>query len=93
MGLDSGSTELGLIYGELTEGIIGCFYRVYNALGYGFLEKVYENSLAIELRKRGYLVKQQASVMVYYEEEIVGDYFADIIVEEEVRGKEGIQNC
>ena len=69
---------------ELTEKIIGAFYQVYNTLGYGFLEKVYENALAHELRKRGYWVKQQSPINVYYDGLIVGDYFADLIVNDEV---------
>ena len=69
---------------ELTEKIIGAFYQVYNTLGYGFLEKVYENALAHELRKRGFQVKQQFPIKVNYDGVIVGDYFADLIVNESV---------
>jgi len=65
---------------ELTKQIIACAYKVHNTLGAGFLEKVYENALAIELRKNGFDVKQQYPIKVYYEDEIVGDYFADILV-------------
>jgi GxxExxY protein len=65
---------------ELTKGIIGAFYDVYNSLGYGFLEKVYENALAIELRQRGFQVEQQQSIRVLYRGQIVGDYFADLVV-------------
>jgi GxxExxY protein len=66
---------------ELTERIIGCAFKVSNALGCGFLEKVYENSLAMELRRSGLNVEQQASLTVRYEGEIVGEYCADLIVE------------
>ena len=69
---------------DLTEKIIGCFYTVYNVLGYGFLEKVYERALLIELRKAGLAASSQVPIKVKYEGEIVGDYFADIIVEEKV---------
>ena len=69
---------------ELTERIIGIFYKVYNSLGYGFLEKVYENALAVEFRKEGLGFGQQVPVRVFYEGEIVGDYFADFIVEDKV---------
>lgn len=65
---------------ELTDAIIGAFYRVYNALGYGFLEKVYENALAHELRKQGLQVVQQAPIKVFYDGIVVGEYFADILV-------------
>jgi GxxExxY protein len=68
-------------HSELTEKIIGAFFRVYNQLGYGFAEKVYENALAIELRKQGLLVEQQKPISVYYDCLLVGEYFADIIVE------------
>jgi len=66
---------------ELTGKIIGAFYTVYNTLGPGFLEKVYENALALELRNQGYTAEQQKRVQVFYNKQLVGDYFADIIVE------------
>ena len=69
---------------ELTERIIGCAFKVSNALGCGFLEKVYENAIATELRRSGLNVEQQASVTVRYEGEVVGDYCADLIVENRV---------
>lgn len=71
---------MDLLHKEITEKIIKAYYKVYNTLGYGFLEKVYENAMAIELRKMGFKVKCQHPVTVFYESEIVGDYFADIIV-------------
>ena len=64
----------------LTEMIIGCGFQVSNTLGSGFLEKVYENSFAIELRKGGLDVKQQAPIKVLYEGSVVGEYFADLLV-------------
>ena len=73
-----------MIHEELTSKIIGAFYTVYNALGHGFLEKVYENALVLELRKMGLRAEQQKRVSVFYDEQLVGDYFADIIVEEAV---------
>ena len=69
-----------LLHEEITEKIIKSYFKVYNILGYGFLEKVYENALAIELRKNGLEVKCQYPISVLYESEIVGEYFADIIV-------------
>ena len=71
-------------YEELTSDIIKCFYKVYNTLGYGFLEKVYENSLLIELKKLGYKVESQKPLDVYYEKQVVGNYFADIVVENKI---------
>ena len=68
-------------HSELTEKIIKAFYKVYNTLGYGFLEKVYENALFIELELIGLNIKKQEPIKAYYEEREVGVYFADIIVE------------
>lgn len=69
---------------QLTEQIIGCAFRVSNTLGCGFLEKVYENALAYELRGLGLRVEQQKSVDVNYHEVIVGHYVADLVVSERV---------
>lgn len=56
------------------------FYRVYNELGYGFLEKVYENSTAIAARKLGLTVVQQMPIVVHFDDEVVGEYSADLLV-------------
>lgn len=69
---------------DVTDGIIGAFYQVNNTLGYGFLEKVYENALCYELRQRGYMVAAQTPVTVWYQGVSVGAYFADIIVNQYV---------
>ena len=71
---------MDLLHKEITEKIIKSFYKVYNSLKYGFLENVYENAMAIELRKMGFDVKCQHPITVYYENEIVGEYYVDIIV-------------
>jgi len=68
----------------ITERIIGCAYAVSNTLGSGFLEKVYENALAHELRKNGLLVEQQKEIRVIYDGVSVGDFFADLCVEQSV---------
>ena len=65
---------------DITELVIKGFYRVYNALGYGFLEKVYGNALAAELRRTGLDLVQEAPITVYYEGEVVGQYSADLLV-------------
>lgn len=65
---------------DITDAIIGAFYLVYNMLGYGFLEKVYRNALMHELRKRGFKVECEVPIKVYYDGVIVGDYYADLIV-------------
>jgi GxxExxY protein len=69
---------------ELTERIICCAYNVMNVLGAGFLEKVYENALAHELRKCNLSVKQQAPIRVTYDGVVVGDYAADLCVNDAV---------
>ncbi len=71
-----------MLHANITEKIIKAFYKVNNSLGFGFLEKVYENSMAIALKKLGCKVLQQQSIKVYYENEEVGDYYADLIVDD-----------
>jgi GxxExxY protein len=71
-------------YKELTEKIIGCAYRVYNKMGFGFLESVYEKCMLIELRKAGLNAESQKPITVYYEDEIVGEFVADIIVNDTI---------
>jgi GxxExxY protein len=69
-----------LLYNDITDKIIKTFYSVYNELGFGFLEKVYENALLNELISAGLVCEKQKPIKVYYKEKIVGEYFADIIV-------------
>lgn len=69
---------------DLTQKIIGCAYKVHNTLGPGFLEKVYENALRIELEKLGLRVRQQEPICVTYEGHAVGEYFADLWVNDSV---------
>ena len=70
-----------LKHGELTEKIIGIFYDVYNELGYGFLESVYEKAMLKALRSAGLQVESQVSVSVWFREEQVGDFYADLVVQ------------
>ena len=72
---------MDLKHKELTDGILKIFYEVYNELGYGFLEKVYQNSMYIELKNKGYKVEAQNKIKVYYKGTEVGEYYADLIVE------------
>ncbi len=71
-------------YKELTENIIKIFYRVYNKLGYGFLEKIYENAMMIEFRREGIPAVPQSPIKVFYEGEIIGEYYADILADNKV---------
>ena len=73
-----------LLHKETTEKIINCFYVVYNSLGYGFLEKVYEKALFIELTNAGLFCEKQKQIDVFYKGEKVGLYYADIIVENKI---------
>lgn len=79
---NSDETVQDFKYTDITEKIIRSFYTVYNSLGHGFLEKVYVNALCIELLKQNLDVKHQTAIQVYYGKEIVGEYIADIFVED-----------
>ncbi|MFZ1289492.1 MAG: GxxExxY protein [Melioribacteraceae bacterium] len=72
------------LFKEKTEKIIKCFYEVYNNLGYSFLEKVYENALFKELISCGFKCEKQKKIDVYYKGDEVGEYYADILVDEEI---------
>ena len=71
-------------YKALTEKIIEIFFDVYNKLGYGFLEKVYENAMMVEFGKEGIHATSQSPIKVMYEKQVIGEYFADILVEDKV---------
>jgi GxxExxY protein len=73
-----------MLFEELTEKILKAFYKVYNTLGYGFLEKVYTNALTIELQNMGLIAEQEKSISVYYEQHEVGVYRCDLFVESKV---------
>lgn len=73
-----------MLFEEKTSRIIKCFYQVYNKLGYGFLEKVYQNALLIELLNNNFQCEKQKRIEVFYYEYSVGDYYADIIVDNEI---------
>ncbi len=68
----------------ITEKIIGCAYAVHNVLGAGFLEKVYENAMVIELKEQGLQGLQQARLNVCYRDLVVGEYYADLLVEDQI---------
>jgi GxxExxY protein len=69
-----------MLHADVTDRVLKAFYHVYNTLGYGFLEKVYQNALVLALRKAGVKVEAQVPIKVYFEGEVVGDYFADVLV-------------
>ena len=73
-----------LLEQSLSNAIIRAFYNVYNKLGYGFLEKVYENALCIELANMDLKCEQQKPIKVYYEGTVVGNYVADVVVEDRI---------
>jgi GxxExxY protein len=68
-------------YTELTDSILCCFYSVYNTLGYGFLERVYQRALCLELETRGISAVAEVPIKVLYRDQIVGEYFCDVLVE------------
>lgn len=73
-----------MLHSNLTGQIIKAFYKVYNRLGYGFLEKIYENALCSELKKQNLKYIPQHPIKVYYDGKCVGEYFADVIVENKI---------
>ncbi|NCS89004.1 MAG: GxxExxY protein [Ignavibacteria bacterium CG2_30_36_16] len=72
------------LYSEITDLILKAFFKVYNKLGHGFLEKVYENAMIIELNRLGLRCEKQKKIDVYYDEFLIGEYYADILVNEVV---------
>jgi GxxExxY protein len=70
-----------LLHKEITEKVIQAYYEVYNELGYGFLEKVYQNSMYLELKNRGFEVEAQKQIEVYYKNKMVGTYYADLLID------------
>ena len=73
-----------LLHKEITDTVIKIYYEVYNELGYGFLEKVYQNSMYLELKQRGFDVEAQKQIKVFYKGFFVGEYYADLIVNNSV---------
>jgi GxxExxY protein len=71
-------------YSDVLEKIIGCAYRVYNKMGFGFLESVYEKCLLLELTKAGLRTESQQPITVRYDGEVVGEFVADLIVENDI---------
>jgi len=73
-----------LLHRNLSDSILKIYFEVYNELGYGFLEKVYQNAMYFELKSQGYKVEAQKQIKVYYKSQLVGDYFADLLIEDSI---------
>lgn len=73
-----------LLHKSITDTILKVYYEVYNELGYGFLEKVYQNAMYFELKSLGYKVEAQKQIKVYFKKQLIGEYYSDLLVEEKV---------
>jgi GxxExxY protein len=73
-----------ILHKGITNSILKTYYDVYNQLGYGFLEKVYQNAMYFELKSLGYKVEAQKPIKVYFKNQLVGDYYADLFIEDKV---------
>lgn len=73
-----------LLHKKLSETILKTYYEVYNELGYGFLEKIYQKAMYFELKSQGYKVEAQKHIEVYYKSQLVGEYFADLLIEDAI---------
>lgn len=78
------SNKEKILYKDTSYKIVGLAMEVHSKLGYGFLEKVYENAMMVLLRRESIPAKQQAPITVYFDGEVVGDYYADILVEDKI---------
>ena len=74
----------GLLHKSITDKILKVYYEVYNELGYGFLEKVYQNAMYFDLKSLGYKVAAQKQIKVYFKKQLVGEYYSDLLVEDKV---------
>ncbi|MFV8268896.1 GxxExxY protein [Flavobacterium sp. GT2N3] len=72
------------LHKSLSDSILKVYYEVYNELGFGFLEKVYQNAMYFELKSQGHKVEAQKQIKVYYKSQLVGDYFADLLIEDSI---------
>ncbi|TRX01896.1 GxxExxY protein [Flavobacterium gawalongense] len=72
------------LHKSLSDSILKAYYEVYNELGYGFLEKVYQNAMYFELKSQGFKVEAQKQIKVYYKSQLVREYFADLIIEDSI---------
>jgi len=75
---------MSLLHQSITDAILKVYYEVYNELGFGFLEKVYQNAMFLELKSRGFKVEAQKQIKVYFKKQLVGEYYSDLLVEDKV---------
>lgn len=73
-----------LLHKEISKSILQVFYEVYNELGYGFLEKVYQNAMYFELISQGYKVEAQKQIKVYFKNRVVGEFYADLLIDDTI---------
>ncbi len=73
-----------LLHKKITDDILKVYYDIYNQLGYGFLEKVYQNAMFFELKSKGYKVEAQQPIKVYFKNQLVGEYYADLLVDDKI---------
>lgn len=73
-----------LLHKKITDEILRAFYDVYNQLGFGFLEKVYQNAMYLELKSKGFKVEAQKPIKVYFKNQVVGEYYADLLIDDKV---------
>ncbi|SRR6266540_3074348 len=78
------TTDVKILHKDLSYKLVGLAMQVYNELGHGFLEKVYENALMLVLKRKGIEAQQQAPVTVHFRGEVVGDFVADILIENQI---------
>jgi GxxExxY protein len=78
------TADKNYLHADLTDKIIACAYDVYNQLGFGFSEKVYENAMMIKISQKSLTAAQQTPVNVFFEKQLVGEYFPDLLVENKV---------
>ena len=78
------TADTSLLYADITDRIIACAFDVYNKLGFGFSEKVYENAMMVKLQQRNLTAIQQAPISVHFEGHIVGEYFIDIFIDNKI---------
>ena len=92
--MNTDETRMGqIVHGETTSNIIGAAFEVHNTLGYGFLEKVYQRAMQVELIKRGSQAELEVPIKVFYKSALVGEYYADLLVDGSVMVEIKVAKC